>query len=190
MNRYLIPLLLVIISGAMVVVYVVPTYENIRVIQLEAQAVEEDIGSARAASEKLSEFAAEVAKFPDDGLERLDTIIPASLDPVKFIVDIDAIALRHGLALRGPKVQSTSGTPDRPLPYVEHTITFGVRANYDTFKALLLDLEENLAVGDIKKIGIKTGDAFASTAPSEEKRGDLALVINEYDVTMISYSLH
>lgn len=96
-----------------------------------------------------------------------------------MIIDINGIAAKRGMTIRGIKIQSGTATKQGAIgpdnnPYGSISLSFSVTAPYDTFKGFLRDLETSLRIVDVTSI------SFAAT-----EKGD----IYDYGVTMRTYWL-
>ena len=117
----------------------------------------------------------------EDDRERLDKMIPDTVDNIRLIIDLNGIADARGLALRSVKAiaasaskQATAGTVSQqpatgggaaaprsvniPTPTLDTvTVSFSVSASYQQFLDLLKDLEANLRIMDVSKLTVSAG---------------------------------
>jgi Tfp pilus assembly protein PilO len=115
--------------------------------------------------------------IPTEDLEKINRVIPNSVDSVRLIIEINAIAARHKLTLLDinvGEVQSSAAAGQADVPgrigpvsssYGSITLSFGVNTSYETFRAFMADLERNLRLVDIR--GITFGEASEGTGLTE-----------------------
>lgn len=117
----------------------------------------------------------------DADRDRLDKMLPNTVDNIRLIIDLNSIALRHGFPLRNIKASATSAKPNTPaVPVAQDasaragenntiptpvldtvTVSFGVTASYQQFIDLLKDLESNLRVMDVTKLSLTANQTTA-----------------------------
>jgi hypothetical protein len=99
-------------------------------------------------------------------LDRLKKILPDHIDNVRLIIDIDNIASRHGLHIKGIKIDNDAGSapsdatlgPDNK-PYGSIMFSFNITAPYDRFRSFIKDLEESLRIADIVGVSFTATDS-------------------------------
>jgi hypothetical protein len=191
MNRYLSPLLLIAVTGAICVGYVQGAYAGIQESLRRKDELKLDIEDAKNAQSELAKFAALVGGFPPDGEERITKMVPDKVDPIRLIVDVDALAQTFGLTLNGPKVSLRSQELDSVAEYDEYAILFSVSAPYKIFRSFLHGIEDSLALRDSLRVsfkssgtsGVGTDDDYSAT------KIDPSLMVYEYQVELSTYSL-
>jgi hypothetical protein len=142
------------------------------------KAVNDQYKSAIANAEQLIKVREQVLKaynsLTEEDRERLDKMIPGTVDNIRLVIDLNSIGVRHGLALKdvraaatgndsaptsqnGPRQAKQEGMISTPtLDTV--TISFGVTAPYLEFISLLQDLEANLRIMDISRLSVSATD--------------------------------
>lgn len=188
MNRYVIPLLLIVISFGVYIAFIERTYAEIQQGIKQKDELLGYIARAEKLQEKFNELEARAAGFPPDGKERLEQMLPETIDPIVLLIAIEGEAKRLGLSIKQPSVASDRGTPDNPPPYVEHHVTFTVTATYPLFRTFLRAFEKSLALRDFGSISFSAtkaveGDNSEQTPPSPE------LAVMEYSIDITTYSL-
>jgi Tfp pilus assembly protein PilO len=107
--------------------------------------------------------------------DRLDKMIPSSVDNIRLVIDLNNIALQHGFSLKGIKAATapsvvtqtssvplaSSGGPSRvastviPAPILDTVaVSFSVSAPYQQFISFLQDLEGNLRIMDVSRLSV------------------------------------
>jgi hypothetical protein len=112
-----------------------------------------------------------------DDRDRLDKMIPNTVDNIRLIIDLNSVALSHGFALKNVKaVAAASKTPAAGTAIVRApgttpatggistptldtvTVTFGVETGYLEFISFLQDLEANLRIMDVSRLSMKAAE--------------------------------
>ena len=186
MNRYIIPILLVILSASVYVFVIDAIYSDIQIQQRKEAELAGYLADAKTAHEKLSQIEDNYKKFPSGATQSLLTMLPDKVDPVKYIIDVDTVAQLHGLTVKSPQtsiddVGFGSKSTER---YRKNTLAFTVSAPYSVFYDFLRDMESSLALRDFSDVSFSTQKgAFEGKSVSPER------AVYDYQVTIISYSL-
>lgn len=120
-------------------------------------------------------------------VERLKRMIPEGIDNVKLAIEIDSLASKMGLGLKGINIKdpngggkqaaSTLGGVDSQSPYGTAEITFTVVGSYAKFNEFLANLETSLRLIDIKEISFI---APRSTIAKEKDLFEFQVTVNTY----------
>jgi len=102
----------------------------------------------------------------EEDREKLNKVMPETVDNVRLILDIDRIASRYGIVLRGITVSGNFDTADNKNKIVDKTdvkqgvisLGFSLNAPYDVFKSFMIDLEKSLRVVDVTDMTISAND--------------------------------
>ncbi len=115
----------------------------------------------------------------DNDRDRLDKMIPNTVDNIRLIIDLNSIALRHGFSLRNIKAAASntnssatskstaSVQPNKagsagsiPTPTLDTvTVSFSVSAPYQKFIDLMRDLEANLRIMDVTHLTVSANSS-------------------------------
>ena len=180
MNRYAIPLFFVLLSVGIYIEYIDPTITSIQADRAKTAEYTKYIQEAQEAQTQLDALKQKLQDFPPGYDEALATILPATVDPTKLIIDIDGIAQLRGLTIKSP---SSKVSPASSGSYAKHTISFSVSAPYTVFRAFLRDLESSLALRDAAAVSF-------TSASSDDSSGikNPELKAMDYTLTIITYS--
>lgn len=122
-------------------------------------------------------------RITDDERARLQKLLPDTLDNVRLVNDMNAIAAQQGLAIRNITVggEGTPGTTNtknaaadaasRKRRYGTLSLAFSVTATYDEFDSFLRELERSLRLVDVRSVSVKS---------SPNRRYDFAVVLETY----------
>lgn len=101
--------------------------------------------------------------------DRLDKMVPSTVDNIRLILDLNNVAQRHGFTLSDVKAEAspiqtlTDGTVPVAgdidggigIPTLDTvTVSFAADAPYDQFVSFLQDLESNLRIMDVTELSV------------------------------------
>lgn len=161
MSRLLIPLILLIVAVGLFFGFIDPQYAEVEGIQEEINEYDRALDQARRLQEIRDELLTKNNSFRTADLERLEKLVPNNVDTVKLIMDIDAIASRYGMTIRGvalsgeQDVISSEGVGSN-LSSID--LSFSVSSTYNNFLLFLKDLEDSLRLVDIAQLNFQSGD--------------------------------
>lgn len=157
----IVSIVLLIASAGLFFGYIDPTYTSVK--ELLTQKTESD-GVLMRSKELQIERDKLLLKFNDitqSDRELLVKLLPDNIDNVRLIIDIDEMAKKYGMRIRGfsansQEKQDTIGKSN--TPYGTLTLSFSTTASYNVFLAFLKDLEHSLRVIDVTSVGFSAGD--------------------------------
>lgn len=186
MNRYAIPLFLMIISSAIFARYILPSYQDIKQQLAKEEEIKGYLVQAKEAQGKLDELKSQYKAFPVDADKKLNVLLPDSIDPLKLVIDVNNVAKRHGLEIISPAVARDAENPKSTVRFAKYTLKFKVTSTYPVFYELLADIQKSLALRDFS--GVSFTAAPGPETASTVSRPEIALL--DYQVELTSYALH
>ena len=112
--------------------------------------------------------------------DRLDKMLPSTVDNIRLIIDLNSVAVQHGITLRGIRAAadaSSSQAPSSPqttsatspnvassksgisTPQLDTVdVSFSVSAPYQQFISFMQDLEADLRIMDLKHLSVAVGN--------------------------------
>ena len=171
MNKNITPLILIVLALGIYFTFTRSKLDELKSIRAVNAQYQEAIDNSERLVKKRDEVRDTYNKISQDDRENLEKMLPDNVDNVRLIIDVNGVAARHGLALKGiktstsddknssPKVTSQSGnTTKSSNTYNTITLTFNVATNYQTFINFLRDLEASLRIMEISKITLDAND--------------------------------
>lgn len=185
--RFLIPSILLAAAIGLFALYTNNAYQGpggVKSLRAQVSAFDEALNKAKELKSRRDELISKRNTFSADDVQKLERILPDNVDNIRFVIDINGIAARHGLSLKNVGLGSVSdakaarsalavGSSGDPVGSAE--ISFSLTATYDDFLIFLQDLEHSLRIVDIEKI------AFKAASPGDRY---------EYSLTVRTYWLH
>ncbi len=182
----------------------------------EVRAVNEHYITALASAKELLDVRDSVLRdynaVEQEDRERLEKMLPNTVDNIRLIIDLNGVALRHGFTLKNIKAtvsptaakqlpaaptQTQNGlanTPNSiiPTPTLDSvTVSFGVTAPYQRFIDLLRDLEANLRIMDVTHLTVAAAAPVApgTTNPTSATKATSATGGYDFTVELKTYYL-
>lgn len=186
MNRYAIPLFLMLLAGTIYVLYIDASIKNIKQQLAKEEEINGYLELAKEARGKLDEIELQYKNFPPDANKKLSIILPESIDSLKLIIDVNTVAKRHGLQVLGPAVTGADGDAQKSGGYAKYKLNFKVSATYPAFQEFLGDIQKSLALRDFNNV------AFTATT-EKDAAGNVSKpenAIYDYQVELMSYALN
>jgi hypothetical protein len=195
--RYFFLLLLIAACIGIFVAFIVPRYHVVQGLQAEVASYNANLATATQLEHSRESLIAQYNNIQKTDLDNINTLLPDSVDNIRLIIQINALATKDGLAsLRSvdydtsqaaPAASTPSPATNSPatdnLPYGQFVISFQTTGQYANFLSFLSDLEQNLRLVDVTEIDF--------TAPQGSTTGTTPSPANgmNYKVTLKTYWL-
>ena len=176
MNRNITATILIILAGAIYFTYTSNVWNDV----IAAKADNDKYISALTSAEQLISKRDKVLKdynnISADDLDKLDKMLPNTVDNIRLVIDLDNIAAQHGFSLKsvtaatksdssgspGPSQASAFSRPgslgiSSPTPDTV-SVSFSVSAPYQQFISFMQDIESNLRIMDITHLTVSAND--------------------------------
>ncbi len=179
MNRNVIATILIVLAIGIyftVTQSVMDQAGQVQVINTQYQAA---IESANKSIVALNQVISSYNNISQNDRDRLDKIVPNSVDNIRLIIDLNGVALKHGFSLQKIKtsVPDSAGTKQNPGQAVATAnqssnpgpkldtvnIGFEVSAPYIQFKGFMQDLEADLRLLDVTSLSMAATDSGVYT---------------------------
>ena len=159
--KFLLPVVLVIISGGLFLLWIDPTYKDIQVVLNENQGYVDALEKVEEVRKKRAEIQEIRETISDDQIVRLKKILPERIKNIDLILDVNNIADINGMNISDIRINDeTSESGERAeietndAGYETVSFSFSVVSTYDSFKDFLKDLSLSLRVVDVTTITI------------------------------------
>jgi len=152
--KFFIPIIFLIVSGALFFAFIDPTYSEIKKLQQEKNLFDEALDNSKKLQQARDELLSTYNSFSVSDLERLDKMLPNAVDNVRLVRDIDGIASKYGMKIKNVSIsfvgnsgEQQIGADDEPVGMVD--LSFTVTSPYRIFVNFLKDLEKSLRIIDV-----------------------------------------
>lgn len=167
--RFIFPSLLIIISVAAFIVYINPTYAEVKLKRAESAQYDEALTNSRQLQEERDLLSEKYRTLSPEDLERLNRMLPDNADNIRLILNIQQMAQTYGMAISSIKfdaetVKPANGTASSTSAvsavdatkaqrdYGDFEIEFTTTGSYDNFQKFLEDMERSLRITDIQSV--------------------------------------
>jgi Tfp pilus assembly protein PilO len=161
--RGLIPIICILIAGAVFYWYIDPTYTAIKELRTQEGTLDLALNRSLELQQARDQLLSRYNTFSPNDLTRLEKLLPDHVDNVRLILDLDGIATRYGMRVRNvsidaPKASSATTIGPDELPYESLVLSFTVSGQYNTFRQFMNDLEHSLRLVDVVGIHFSSND--------------------------------
>ncbi len=202
MMRFIMPLILIGISTTVFLMFANPMYDQISELKLQVASYNEALDNSKALDIKKDELTTKKNAIKPADLEKLQKLLPQSIDNIRLILEIEKIALPYGMVLKDVRYSSTdketkatTGTtattattaaapqvpgvavttaPALKKDYGIWELGFSTSGSYNNFINFTKDLESNLRIVDVSSI------QFSSSGNSATNSGGSTLQDGSY----------
>jgi len=162
------PVILIIISIGTFFVYINPNYrgqnqgagaESVMQLQKEYADYQNALNNAKEIATKRDSLQTKSNEFKLADTQKLEKLLPDNIDNIKLVIDMNNIANKHGLELKGAKLDTNVNIDPNKIgadtsKYGTVGISFTVVASYENFQAFLADLEKSLRLVEVTDLSI------------------------------------
>ncbi len=157
-------ILLIVAAIAIFVMYTNPQYADIKVLQSQAADYNKALDQSKTLLAERDNLSKVYNQISPDSLDKLNKMVPSSVDNIRLVIDINGIAARRGLALKNISVdkadsaKTVSTLGPNASGYGSINLSFDVTAPYGTFIDLMKDLEQSLRLVDVNSVSFTSTD--------------------------------
>lgn len=169
--RYLYLLLLIGVSIAVFSTVIIPRYKEVKALRADVASYNGKLSTASALKASREDLIAKYNAIPKADLDNIKVLLPDTVDNIRLIIQLDALATKNGLSsLRDVQYDTarndqTSATPAVTTsvvkPYGEFSLSFNTSGPYKNFLAFISDLEQNLRLVDITEVKFNQSNTSA-----------------------------
>lgn len=174
MRSSVVPFLLLVLAVALFAAVTYPAYSNeengVKALQARYDENQQTLDLAAELTEKREDLRKRYTKIKDEERTLLAKLLPSTVDNVRLVNEIYAMADKHqvkignvavgeeaaGDAERGNRA-AASDIASRGRSYGVLPVSFGAKATYGDFEGFLRDLELSLRLVDVRSVALKTG---------------------------------
>lgn len=172
MLKFITPIFLIILSGGLFFSYIDPAYKEIGNLKEKQGEYDNALTKSKELREIRSTLLGKYNTFSEEGVQRLEKLVPDGIDNVRLIMEINQMAVKNGGMIRSIDVVPDMGVGDKKgnlgpnlSGYESISIDFTVEASYDNFINFIEDLGNSLRIVDIKNysLNLGQGDVYKHT---------------------------
>ena len=182
--RTIFPIIFIVIAIGAFIVFGSPLNSQVKKLKADIQEYQKALSNSSELEKTRDDLLAVYNKITNEEKDRLNAFLPNNANNIELVLEIQQIARDHDMPLsdikfdpiginessslpKNSEQNSTLANPALILPYGIFNLEFAVEGDYETFKAFLKDLEDNLRLINVKSI------TFSSPAGNQaEASGD------------------
>ena len=171
MAKLILAIMMFVGAGALIFVYVSPTYTEANKIKSEVAVYQQALEKATEVQELKRGLLAKLNDFSGANVERLEKMLPDHIDNIHLVLDLDGMATARGLSLSTVNVQreggatkekkdqgiALAGAVQEQRRYQSVVLEFSVVATYADMIAFMRDIERSLRLVDLIQLKIGPG---------------------------------
>ena len=163
----IVPIILIIVSALVGFFNISPLYKSVVSVKKEVNIVENSLQKIKEVELAVKKLNIDIENISSKNKDKLDVILPDSIDQIRFLNMLTIIAARRDLVLSNLKISnnennneaSTVGSVGSKNEISTINISFSTTASYEVFKKLMNDLESSLVLMDIKSVTLSRSSA-------------------------------
>ncbi|HZS42635.1 MAG TPA: type 4a pilus biogenesis protein PilO [Candidatus Paceibacterota bacterium] len=166
--RGFISIILILAAGAVFYFGVDPLYQSAKLLKAESTQYSEALNNSSALRQVRNNLVAKYNAFDKASIDRLQKLLPDSVDNIRLILDMNGIAAKYGMSLKNIKISqlqtinSTPGTGANPVGSIQ--LSFSVISPYENLQPFLKDLESSLRLVDVTNLSFTPNDQTGTYA--------------------------
>ena len=167
MGKLIFSTLAFVAAGALLFMYIQPTYAKTAVTKEQIAEYEGALAKAAQLTQLQQSLLQRYNSFNPSDVSRLQLMLPDHADNIGLILELDSLASRYGLALTNVDV-SSNANPTAPATspadikgaigasaiYDSITLHFSTVGTYADLRSFLQDLEQSLRVADLVSLSL------------------------------------
>lgn len=172
MFKFIIPTILITISIALFFTFISPIYKDLSSLRKQVASYNEALDNSKALENERDKLTSKYNSIGNENLNKLQKLLPGSVDNIRLILEIEKLALPYGMTLKDVQydsstsdtssnssgvIQSDSTTSDLNKDYDVWTLGFSSEGSYNNFLNFVKDLESNLRIVDVVSVGFSSG---------------------------------
>jgi hypothetical protein len=164
--KLLTPLLLIVISIGIYYWVINPNYIQIGELRAQQAEYKAALDRAQKAVVRREELVRKFNTLKKDDTDRLVKLLPDYVDPIRLVVDINALAAKYGVGgiqdlNAGAGTRGGEGITSA-TNFGAATLSFTTAMTYDNFLKFLADLQKSLKLTDIASVNFDSVDTAAA----------------------------
>lgn len=165
MFKNIIPIILIAIVITGFFTFVSPTYSEIMDIRSQVASYNEALNNSKSLENERDKLTKKYNSIDPADLEKLNKLLPDSVDNIRLILEIEKIALPYGMVLKDVKYATVvenktsdvvqggvSKSAAAQKDYGTWDLEFSTQGTYFNFVNFLKDLESNLRIVDVVSV--------------------------------------
>ena len=179
MTRLLTPIILIGIAVTGFFMFANPFYAEINTLRAQVKSYNEALDNSKALENERDKLVKKYNSLAPEDLAKFEKLLPDHVDNIRLILEIEKIALPHGMVLKDVKYDAESAKEgnDSANPgqiagiareenndFGTWNLEFSTTGTYSNFIKFIGDIEKNLRIVDIVSIDFSAGSGNLSSS--------------------------
>ena len=170
MFKFIFPIILIGISVATFFVFTNPLYQDIVLLREEVAEYNQALNNSKALENERDKLTQKYNSIGGENLNKLEKLLPESVDNIRLVLELEKLALPHGMVLRDVQYDSTQKDSFVNLGVIQGEVVnqnlrkdygtwnleFSTEGTYNNFLNFVEDLENNLRIVDIASVSFSS----------------------------------
>ena len=156
MLKKLTPFIFLVAALGLFFFFIEPQYELAKDAQSTVDTLNGITSQLNRLSSKKDALTQQETQVSQSDTDRLNGILPDTVDNVRLILDLDSMARKYGMSLRNIKFSAAGSGSSAAVGMIN--MSFSVSSNYASFKSFLEDLEDSLRIVDVTSLHVGTAN--------------------------------
>ncbi len=158
--QLIIPIILIVLSGAMFVTWIDPQYKEIQKKQQEKTQYDNILAKTTEIKEIRDNITSGYGLISKEDLDRLGIIMPKHVSNIHLILDVNSVAKGRQMNISDIRINLNKNSEtdeirvDSSQPFGKVEFNFTVVTTYENFKGFLEDLASSLRIVDVESVEI------------------------------------
>jgi Tfp pilus assembly protein PilO len=172
MNRNTSAVILIVLAVGIYLTYTSGQWEKVKAVRAVNDGYAQAIKNADQLISLRDKVLADYNSLTVEDKDRLNKMVPNTVDNIRLIIDLNNIAVRHGLSIQGIKAETaavtnkndTAASAAKPAETIQNLtldkvkVAFTVSATYQQFIDFMHDVESDLRIMDFSHITMTSSD--------------------------------
>jgi Tfp pilus assembly protein PilO len=164
--KFILPTLLIAIAITSFFTFTDPFYKQVTEIKQKISSYDDALNNSKALENERDKLTKKYNSLDVNNLNKLDKLLPDSVDNIRLILEIEKLATPYGMVLKDVKYDTEKDTTSKPAVGIQNNINapvtrkdygvwnlgFSTQGTYSNFVNFVKDLEKNLRVVDIVSV--------------------------------------
>lgn len=160
--KFIFPIIFLAAAVGVFLVYIEPTYADIEELRSTEALYDDALSKATELRQVRDNILSQYQNIPAENINRLEKMVPNTVDNVRLARDIDNIARQYGMTVSNLLVNVEAPNNGTSVGgqggYGTLSLQFSVSGTYQTLQLFLQDLENSLRLLDVVGISFSAGE--------------------------------
>jgi Tfp pilus assembly protein PilO len=187
MFRFTMPIILIGVAVTVFMTFTNPLYGKIKELRSGVGVYDEALNNSLSLEKERDKLTTKYNAIGDENLNKLEKLLPSSVDNIRLILEIEQLAKQYNMALKDVRYEATNKAKETPAgapiqggiaqnvqkDYGVWSLQFGTQGSYTNFINFIKDIENHLRIVDISSVSFSSN--VNPSAPSDTYKYDFTI---------------